>query len=196
MTDHRTYRALTLLYPKEFRHDYRDDLIQLHADLTNHRGTTAAWTRSVLDLLVTVPRYRLEAIMNPSRSTTTLNLTITLLAFAGIASLWAGLYPGVALLGVAAVIAFSQRTSLARALRTPDTERRRRRLRTARALAVISIVTVGVFILDIGNDDHWGARAFLYNAIFYASTIAAMAYLVAGLLTPKNRPGVNFEAAT
>lgn len=147
MTDHRTYRALTLLYPKEFRHDYRDDLIQLHADLASHRGTTAAWTRSVLDLLVTVPRYRLEAIMNPRRSTTTLNLTITVLAFAGIASLLAGLYPG-------------------------------------------------VFILDIGNDDHWGARAFLYNAIFYASTIAAMAYLVAGLLTPKNRGGLNLEPAS
>ena len=53
------YRGLTLLYPREFRHRYRDDLIQHHADLTRDRGRAAAWSRSGLDLIVTIPRYAL-----------------------------------------------------------------------------------------------------------------------------------------
>jgi hypothetical protein len=76
VADERIYRALTLLYPQDFRDHYRDDLTQAHADLVHQRGRSRGWCRSGLDLLITVPRYRLETIMNPRHSDTAILLVI------------------------------------------------------------------------------------------------------------------------
>ncbi len=64
MHPHPTYRALTRLYPREFRDRYREDRIQHHSDLAHSGGPVAAWSRSGLDLIITIPRYHLERIMD------------------------------------------------------------------------------------------------------------------------------------
>jgi hypothetical protein len=40
---HRLYRALLRLYPRQFRRDYGDDLVRHFGDLVTDRGTRAAW---------------------------------------------------------------------------------------------------------------------------------------------------------
>lgn len=196
MADHRAYRVLTLLYPKDFRQRYRDDLVQHHADLLRNAGTARAWTCTSLDLLITVPRYRLEAIMNPKHSTMVLSTVIGLLAVAGVASFLTGLGPGVLLLVLAVVLAITQRSTLARAIQTPDSDLRRRRLMAAAALAVLSTVTIVVAIADVRNDYSWGLKVILYNVVFFAAAIGAIVTLIVGLLTPKNPPNPAFDGAT
>jgi hypothetical protein len=189
------YAALIRLYPAEFRRDYGADLVQCFEDLANDRGRVSAWARTSLDLAITVPRYRLETIVNPRRSSAVLNLAIGGLTLAGLALLSGASVAGLGFLAVAAIVGLAQRTSLARALRTPDTHRRRRRLRRAGGFAVFALVTFGVFTVDIGGDHDWGARAFAYAYAFYAASLAAIISLVVGLLTPKS-PGRAAHGAT
>ena len=186
MNQRRLYRALTLLYPKDFRDQYRDDLVQYHTELVNDRGAGAAWARTSLDLLVTIPRYRLGTIMNPKHSTTALNVTIGALAFAGVASVFVGIYPGVALLGIAAVIAFTERSTIAQALRTPNSSLRRRRLTIAATLTALTIAIYIGAMADLTNDENWGRKAMIYIFTDTAIAIGAVVYFAMGLLTPKS----------
>jgi hypothetical protein len=52
---HLLYRSLVRLYPRSFRGDYGDDLVAHFAELVADRGARAAWTRTGVDLIVTVP---------------------------------------------------------------------------------------------------------------------------------------------
>ena len=186
MRSHRVYRALTCLYPRDFRNHYRDDLVQHHADLIGERGTAAAWTRTALDLLVTVPRYHLETIMDNRHSSTTLNVTIGLIATAGAVCFVVGLYPGVVLIAIALVIAVTQRTALARAINAPLRDHRRRnRLITAAVLAAV----FGVMVADALRTADWGNKAIVYNIIGLPALIGAVAFLIAGLITPTGPTG-------
>ena len=147
------YRGLTLLYPREFRNRYRDDLIQHHADLTRDRGRAAAWSRSGLDLIVTIPRYNLETAMNPRHTTSALNVIVAALGIAGLMAIVAvDSYIGAALLAVAAVLAVSQRSQLARSIRVHDSDRRRHRLKMAAFFAVVTVVDVAIGFADLAND--------------------------------------------
>ncbi len=189
-TPHRVYRSLVRLYPREFRQGYGEDLVQHFADIVTDRGTRAAWTRTSIDLIVTIPRYRLESIMTEQHSATTLHLAITLLAAGGVLSVLTGLYPGLVLLLAAIVLAVAQRGTLARSIRTPDTNRRRRRLGTAAILALIFAASYIAFLYLVG--DTWTIRETLLTAIGTLAMIASPIYLIAGLLTPKSdrRPGL------
>lgn len=179
------YRALIRLYPRRFRDRYSDDLVQNFTDLVDDRGVRAAWTRTAVDLAVTVPRYRLEAIMTERHSAAALSVAITLLAAAGLLSVPIGSYPGIVLLPVAAGLAVAQRSTLARAIRTPDSNRRRRRLTIAGVLATSCVVATTIFVLDVRGEEHWGGKVVVYNLIFFVTLIGAIAYLTVGLLTPK-----------
>lgn len=179
------YRALIRLYPRDFRDRYRDDLVQSFADLVDDRGARAAWARTAVDLIVTVPRYRLEAIMTERHSTTTLSVTIAVLAAAGLLSVPVGFYPGIVLLPVAGALAVAQRSTLARAIRTPDSNRRRRRLTIAGVLAVSCVVATTIFVLDVRGEEHWGGKVVVYNLIFCVTLIGAIVYFIVGVLTPK-----------
>ena len=57
------YRALTVLYPRSFRHDYAEPMAQLFADRVRDVGAKA-WLRALPDLIRTVPMQRIEAIMS------------------------------------------------------------------------------------------------------------------------------------
>ena len=180
---HPLYRSLVRLYPSAFRREYGDDLVAHFADLVADRGARAARTRTALDLAITIPRYHLEHVMTEQHSATTLGIVIGLFAVAGLASLMTGLYLGMILFVVAVVLAVVQRSTLARALRVPDSNLRRRRLQTAAVLGVIFVASYVSFDLLIG--DNWGVRETVLTSIGTLAMFGSVGYLVAGLLTPR-----------
>ena len=179
----RIYQALIRLYPREFRVDYGDDLAQLFDDLVAERGARAAIVRTALDLVVTLPRYRLETVMNERHTANTITIVAGLAALAGVASVLVGIYPGVLLIIVAIALAVAQRSAVAQALRAPDAERRRRRLGTAGVLGIVFIASFVAYLLLIG--DSWTTRETVLAIIGNAALIGAIGFLAAGLLTPK-----------
>ena len=83
--------------------------------------------------------------------------------------------------------AVAQRSTLARAIRTPDSNRRRRRLGTA---AVLGLVFLASYV-SIQGKDHWAGGEQLLIAIGAPAMIGAIALFIVGLLTPRspdNRP--------
>lgn len=181
------YRGLTLLYPREFRRRYRDDLIQYHADLTRDRGRAAAWFRSGLDLIVTIPRYNLETAMTPRHTTSALNAIVAALGIAGLMAVVAVYsYIGAALLAVAAVLAVSQRSQIARSIRVRDSDRRRHRLKMAASFALVTVADVAIASADLPNDYSWGTKAVIYGVVSFAAAGATICFLIAGLLTRKS----------
>jgi hypothetical protein len=180
---HPIYRTLVRLYPKTFRNTYGDDLVQHFDDLVAKCGTGAAWGRTALDLAVTVPRYRLETIMNERHSANTITVAAGLLAVAGVASVLVGLYLGALLLVVAIVLAIAQRSAIAHALRAPDPRRRRRRLQTPAELGAVFVASFIAYLMLIG--DTWTTRETVLAIIGNPAMVGAAGFLAAGLLTPK-----------
>jgi hypothetical protein len=182
----RVYRSLLLLYPRDFRDRYTDDLVQTLTDLSGELGPRRAWRRVALDLVVTVPRYRLETLMSDKRSSTLLTVAITVMAVAGITSVFVGLYPGVVLVPLAVVVAITQRSKLARSIDAVDgTRLRRKRLRTAAVLAASLPVIYLVSLPILG--DQWGTDAVVAFGLWVGVLIAAVCYVIAGISTPKSR---------
>ncbi len=183
---HGVYRACINLYPPTFRRHYGEDLVQHFDDLVVDRGLRRAWLRTGLDLLVTIPNYRMERIMSQQHSATTLVIVISLIAAAGVISFLTGAYPGLVLLGAAAVLAVAQRSTLARAIRTPVEGLRRRRLTISAVLAVVFVVCAVVYAMVIG--DTWTPRETVLAGVGTLAMIGAPIFLVVGLLTPKADP--------
>lgn len=183
---HPVYRALTWLYPRDFRNRYRDDLVQIHADLTRERGATRAWSRATLDLFVTVPRYQMETLMKESLSPTVLTVAIVTIGMAGIASVFVtDVYLALLLLPLAIILAVTQRSKLARSMDTVNGSRaRRKRLTTAAVLAVSLVVLylAAPFILG----DSWGADAIALFSLWFVVLIAAVVYFIAGITTRRS----------
>ena len=102
-----------MLYPRDFRDRYGDDLVQTLTDLSAELGPRRAWRRVTLDLVVTVPRYRMETLMKQEHSSMALIVATVAMACAGIISLFIDLPLGVLLVPLAAVVAITQRGKLA-----------------------------------------------------------------------------------
>lgn len=180
------YRSLLLLYPRDFRDHYADDLVQTLTDLSGELGPRRAWRRVALDLFVTVPHYRMETLMKEERISTLLTVAITVMAAAGITSPFVGLYPGLLLLPLAAVLAITQRSKLARSIDIVDgTRQRRKRLKTSAVLAASLPVIYLVSLPILG--DQWGTDAVVAFAIWVTVLIAAVCYFITGIATPKSR---------
>jgi hypothetical protein len=180
---HPFYRSLLRLYPKDFRTVYGEDLLQHFGDLVTHMGAPAAWARTGIDLVVTVPRYQLETIMTERHSDRALYITLTVLAAGGALSFLAGFGPGIVLLVAAMLVAIAQRGTLARSIRTPDA--RRRRLTIAASFAVICAASMVSYASAISHPHVSGTSLILHNAIGVPTLIGAIVYLIAGLFTPK-----------
>jgi hypothetical protein len=191
------YRATLAMYPADFRRDYGDAMEQAFSDLVADRGSAAAWRRTSIDLLVTVPRFRMETVMNPDRTTTAVAFLAGLVALPALALVVLGFYPALILLGAALIVSFAQRTRLARSLRAGDGRSRSRSLVIAAALALVAIATLTVGMADVSGEDPWPvARVLAYNAVFFVSIIAAIAFLVSGLFTRPNHPNAQPAAST
>ena len=182
----RAYRSLLVLYPRDFRDRYSDDLVQTLTDLSAELGPRRAWRRVTLDLVVTLPRYRMETLMKQEHSSTVLTVATIAMACAGIISPFAGLYFGVLLVPLAAVVAITQRGRLARSMDAVDASQfRRKRLKIAAVLAV-SLPLIYLVSLPILGDE-WGTDAKVAFGLWTAVLIAAVSYFVAGITTPKSR---------
>jgi hypothetical protein len=178
-----------VLYPRDFRDRYGDDLVQTLTDLSAELGPRRAWRRVTLDLVVTVPRYRMETLMKQEHSSAVLTVATIGMASAGIISLFAGLYLGVLLVPLAAVVAITQRGRLARSMDSMDavdvSRLRRKRLRIAAVLAASLPLIYLVSLAILG--DEWGTDAQVAFGLWTAVLIAAVSYFVAGITTPKSR---------
>lgn len=190
MTAHvRTYRAVVGLYPEGFRSEFGEDLVRHFAELVSDLGPRRAWSRTLLDLIITVPIYRLEAIMTPSRSHVALNLTVVTLA-AGLVSIFAGATStlgailGVVLLGAVAVVAITQRSKLARSLRPANGSRARRLTFAAISGAVLAAAIVG-YVMAIGDGHISGGVLVAFNLVGMVALIATGVFLAKGLRTPR-----------
>lgn len=185
MAASRIYRGALRCYPASFRRRYGDDLVAAFEDLCADRGIRAAWRRTVLDLIVTVPKYRLESIMSEHRATLTLTAVTVILAFAGFATLAVGAWPiSVGLIAVAVVILVSQRSALARSLHPREPNRRRRHLLLGAIMAIaVFACLVVAYLADIG-DEHVGSGALIvYNVAGLLSLFSAVVLTVVGLRT-------------
>ena len=60
----RAYRALLLLYPRRFRREYRDPMVQLYRD--TRRDHAASWARLAGDAMASLPRQYKEAFITMS----------------------------------------------------------------------------------------------------------------------------------
>jgi hypothetical protein len=179
------YRSLVRLYPKGFRHDYADDLIQNFADLIAHHGPSRTWRRTAVDLAVTVPRYRLETVMNPRHTNTTLYIATAIAAIAAVVSITTDLFPGgFVLLAGAAVLTVVSASKLARSTRPVDTQRRRHLLVASAVLAATCVISTTAFWIELADDANWhGGKLVVYNAVFFITAIGALVCLVLGLRT-------------
>jgi hypothetical protein len=83
MAGERVYRALLLLYPRRFRRDYREPMVQLYRDA--RRNGTASWSRLAGDVVVSAPVQHKEAFRAMSTQgkliTASLVLALAIVAF-------------------------------------------------------------------------------------------------------------------
>ena len=183
-----TYRALVRLYPRGFRREFADDLVQAFGDLADRDGAFAAWRRTVVDLAVTVPRYRLETVMSTRHSSAAVSLLAVAGAIAGITLFAAGAAAGVALtvLLVAGLVVLVQRTQLARSLRPASATDRRRTWARSAIAAVVAIAALVVGFADLAGDEHWPAgRVLAYNVVFFAAALTAVISFGMALRRPR-----------
>jgi hypothetical protein len=179
------YRALTWLYPRDFRNDYRDDLVQSLSDLTREHGPRRAWVRTTLDLIVTVPRYRMETLMKEEASANTLTGIIVLLGSVGIISVPLGYHWGILLLPLALGLGIAQRSKLARAMDVrKGNDVRRRRLRIATVLMASLPVMYLVSLPILGES--WGLDAIIAFSLWFIVLIVGVCYFIAGISTPRS----------
>jgi hypothetical protein len=184
----RTYQLLTLLYPVEFRREHRNDMIFVFDELVADRGLLAATGRTSIDLIVTVPRYRLEAVMTESQTTRVITTAIAGLLSLGVASVamlglvWVG---AVLILGGVG-LALANRSRLARAIRTtPERSLRTHRLRLAALSAGVFVVCLVAHLAVIWDEEPTTARDGIPSLLGMAAFCVAVSFLVAGLLTPR-----------
>lgn len=179
------YRALLRLYPKDFRKEFGPDLLRLHEDLAADRGLTVARRRTALDLIVTVPRYRLEHLMSEQHSNTALYVVLVGLVAAGAFGFLTGVGPALLFVVAAVVVAVAQRSRLARAIRTPDTDVRHRRLRWAGICGAVFALSIVTYLADLGDDEISTASLLWHNLVGTSAMVAMVIFFVAGLLTPR-----------
>ncbi len=76
MTGERVYRALLFLYPRPFRREYHDAMVQLYRDA--RRDGTASWSRLAGDVVISAPVQHKEALRTMSTRSRLLVLALVL----------------------------------------------------------------------------------------------------------------------
>ena len=87
------------------------------------------------------------------------------------------------------MLTITQRSAIARALRAPVINRRRRRLTIAAKLAGIFVASFIAYLALIG--DTWSTRETVLAVLGYATMIGPVGFLAAGLLTPATATTTN-----
>ena len=65
----RAYRALTLAYPRRFRREYAHEMTVAFADDVQERGPRRAWSRALVDVVLSVPVQYMEATVTQPSAT-------------------------------------------------------------------------------------------------------------------------------
>ena len=182
----RTYRHLIALYPTDLRREHGDDMVVVFDELIADRGVVAATTRTTVDLFVTVPRFRLEALMTKNHATHTLNFVIAALVAVGIFGVtavgtWVGAVPIVAGL----MLAGANRGRLARSIRTSNPSQRSHRFRLAALNAAIFAVCVGAYMAVTWDGEASTPGLLIPTLLGTAALVGAIGFLLAGLFTPR-----------
>jgi hypothetical protein len=141
--------------------------------------------RTAIDLLTTLPRYRLESIMSANRSGIAIFAAIVLLATGGFVTVLIGIpyYLGALLLLAALVLAIAQRGTLASAIVRPGSSRSRR-LILAGVLATVFAVSVGGYLWDLGDETMSSLGLLGYTVVGTFALVGAVAALAAAVFTP------------
>lgn len=182
----RTYRHLIALYPAELRREHGDDMVLVVDELIADRGVVAATTRTTIDLIVTVPRYRLEAVMSKTRATRTLNVAITgLLALGTFGVTAGGTWIGAMLIFGGLGLAIANRGRLARSIRTPNPSQRSHRLRLAALNAGIFAACVVAYGIVTWDGEASTPGLLIPNLLGTAALVGAVGFFLAGLFTPR-----------
>ena len=187
----RTYRGLIALYPAELRREHGEDMELVFDELIADRGVLVATTRTTIDLIVTVPRYRLEAVMTKAHATRTLNVAIAgLLALGAFGATALGtdglgmwICAGMILAGLA--LAIANRGRLARSIRTANPSQRSHRLRLAALNAGIFAASVVAYGIVIWDEEASTAGLLIPSLLGTIALVGAVGFLLAGLLTPR-----------
>jgi lysylphosphatidylglycerol synthetase-like protein (DUF2156 family) len=189
MAASRVYRAALRCYPASFRHRYGDDLVAVFEDLRADRGIRVACWRTFVDLIVTIPNYRLESVMSDHQASLTIATLIVMLTVAAIATLAVGAWPlALLVLVAAAVLLANQRHSLARNLRS-DKPNKRRRLLMCASLAIAAFAClVGLYLADLGDDHVSSGALMVYNTAGLFSLASAVVLTIVGLRTHHEWP--------
>ena len=58
------YRAMLRLYPRSFRAEYGEDMVQLMHDQLRDESAPRVWTRTALDLVISIPTRHVEGHMS------------------------------------------------------------------------------------------------------------------------------------
>ena len=189
MAASRIYRGVLRCYPASFRRRYGDDLVAVFEDLSANRGVRVAWARTVVDLIVTVPKYRLENIMSQHRANLTLIAVTVIVAIAGSATLAVGAWPvSLGLLAVAGLLLASQRSALAQSMHTERRNRRRHLLVGAIVVMAVFSGLVAVYLSDIGDDRVSNGALMVYDVAGLLCLVSAVMLMVVGLRTHGQPP--------
>lgn len=182
--NHRAYRSLLWLYPSEFRHEFGVDLALHFDDLVADVGAPSAWRRTIVDLSVTIPRYRLEHHMSAQQAASTTGLLVGACALGSAFSVLIGVYPiAPVLLVIGAWLFVSRRGALAAAIRVPDSNRRRQRFQIAGTLTVIFVLAVCLYVLDLRDDKISTASLLTLNFVGTSAMVGAVVFAILGVLT-------------
>jgi hypothetical protein len=157
----RLYRALLMLYPRSFRRDYREPMLQLFGDCVRERGAKI-WLRTIPDLIRTVPVLRLEAVM-AGRHTASKVVALVLVVIGAVVASGVGGPAIVAALaiGVVAVLALGRGTLV------PVFRGERAPLRAALVQTwwapIVGVAAGALILLGFGTifeAHNWGGRIF------------------------------------
>lgn len=156
------YRALLLLYPRRFRQGYAGPMAQLFADCVRDQGSRV-WLRTLPDLVRTVPKQRIEAVMaRVASGARPVVLVFVVLAAAvaviGFMGRGAILFGGLALVGALA----TQRGVFA-SLRSGERAPLRHALVQAWWAPVAGLLGLAMVLFGVGTvfeASNWGGRVF------------------------------------
>jgi len=181
------YAALLGLYPSGFRRTHGPDIVQVFGQVFGDRlrdhGARATWSRTLLDLAVTVPRYRLEALMHPGPGRPGALVLVAGLLVAALAAMSIiGPPAAIPLAAATLAVALAQRSALA-----PPTGRPAAR-RAALTWLVAAVLLAGlgwlVTALPGPADLRWGIATLCWLAAIVSLVVAAVRVLVPALRRP------------
>lgn len=188
ITGVRAYRALLRLYPRRFRDEYGADMALLFADQLRDEPAARVWTRSVIDLALTIPTQHLEAHMNRAPSAL-LPVLFTAIGIGGVGiAAVGGSSPGMLAVGLSsAVVALVLAAVAWRNLRpvgTDDVSAHWWKLVSGGAVMLAAFAGVTTFTGELPEGLWWPMIIILFSALGLIGT-----GVVLGIAHAAARPG-------